>query len=174
MIRFFVRLLGFKSSVNEEISVRTDLETTERIVQYRRSWDSVESSKEPLSTFLYELPLITSCNILPPRHILNIVLLKGENGGSMSPEFTWDPFELSEQEYQEILPKLLDPDWSVLAPKIWRIRLPMKLDTEFDYIIDRLDWMMEVDIKHQAQSKEEQEKELREGAELRERCAQYL
>jgi hypothetical protein len=174
MIRSLARSLGFKSSVNEETSVRADLETTERIVQYRRSWYGVELLKEPLSTFLYELPHITSCNILPPRHILNIVLLKGENGGSMSPKFTWDPFELSEQEYQEILPQLLDPDWSVLAPKIWRLRLPIKLDTEFDYITDRLDWMMEVSIKHQVQSKEEQEKELREGTELRERCAQYL
>jgi hypothetical protein len=166
MIQFLARALGFKSSVNEETSVRADSATKGRIVQYSRSWYSVELLTEPLSTFLYELPYITSCNILPPRHILNIVLLKGEHGGSMSPKFTWEPFELSEQEYQEILPKLLDPDWLVLAPKIWRLRLPMKLDTAFDHITDRLDWMTEVSIKHQVQSKEEQEKERREGAEL--------
>jgi hypothetical protein len=160
--------------VNEETSVQADVETTERIVQYSRSWHSVEPLTEPLSTFLYELPYITSCNILPPRHILNMTLLKGEHGGSMSPTFTWDPFELSEQEYQETLPKLLDPDWSVLAPKIWRLRLPMKLDTEFDYITDRFEWMTKVSIKYQAESKEEQEKELREAAELQERCAQHL
>jgi hypothetical protein len=41
------------------------------------------------SIFLYDLPDLTACNVFPPLHILNILLLRGWAGGSMSPKFTW-------------------------------------------------------------------------------------
>ncbi|BCL38621.1 hypothetical protein NSMS1_50680 [Nostoc sp. MS1] len=70
----------------------------------------------------------------------------------------WQPFELSEQEYQEILPKLLNPNWAVLCKKLWRIRLPMKLDPEFDTIGDRYTWMALISEKHRVNSLAEAEK----------------
>jgi hypothetical protein len=175
MIRFLTRALGFKHSIDEEVSVRADLGTTERIVHYRKVGELIdEYVKEPLSTFLYDLPYITSCNIVPPRHLLNTILLKGKHGGSMSPRFTWEPFELSEQEYEEILPKLLNPDWSILAPKLWKLRLPMKVDRTFDDITDRHLWRVEVSAKYWSDPKEAEEKAARESAELLAKCTQYL
>lgn len=123
----------------------------ERTVKYSRRGEEWQCAdlEEALSVFLYEMPTVTIYNVFPPRHILNIFLLRGSAGGSVgSPRFTWEPFEISEYEYQTTLPKLLDPDWSVLYKKLWRIRLPMKLDPEFDEIVDRDVWMSEVCHKH--------------------------
>lgn len=54
--------------------------------------------------------------IFPPLHILNILLFRGWSGGSLGiPEYTWEPFELSEQAYQAVLPKIFNPDWSLVV-----------------------------------------------------------
>ncbi|ALF53399.1 hypothetical protein ACX27_11990 [Nostoc piscinale CENA21] len=124
----------------------------ERIVKYsRQDWCKCECGEreELLTTFLYDLPNLTACNIFPPLHILNILLLRGWAGGGMSPKFSWKAFEISELEYQEMLPKLLYPNWQILHKKLWRIRLPMKLDPEFDSIGDRYTWMALVSEKYQ-------------------------
>ncbi|MBD2035113.1 hypothetical protein H6F76_08735 [Leptolyngbya sp. FACHB-321] len=123
----------------------------ERIIRYsRKDWSHCECGdrEEPLSTFLYDLPILTACNVFPPLHILNVLLLRGWVGGSMSPRFSWQPFEIFEQEYQEVLPKLLYPDWAALSNKLWRIRALMKLDSEFDRVSDRDTWMALVGKKH--------------------------
>lgn len=130
----------------------------ERIVKYSRyGYAPPEENgerEEPLSTFLYDLPTSTDCNFVLPLHILNMVLLRGQMG-SLSPEFTWQPFELSEQEYQETLPKLLDPNWAVLRKKIWCFRLPMKHAPEFDHLMDRYEWMLAVCEKYGIKSLKE-------------------
>lgn len=130
----------------------------ERIIKYSR-WSFAPKydgdREEPFSTFLHDLPHLTACNVFPPLHILNVILLKGKAGGSLSPDFLWEPFEISKQEYQEILPKLLDPDWAVLRKKLWRFRLPMKHDPEFDNIADHYLWRTAVCEKHGAKSLEE-------------------
>jgi predicted nucleotidyltransferase len=141
----------FGSTARDE----SDIGAMERIIKYsRQEWSLCDCGdlEEPLSTFLYDLPNLTVCNVFPPLHILNILLLKGWVGGSMSPNFIWKPFEISEQEYQEILPKLLDPNWAVLCKKLWRIRLPMKIDPDFDGINDRDIWIELVSEKHRVKS----------------------
>lgn len=135
----------------------------ERIIKYSRQGErSLDADREEaLSIFLYELPGLTACNVFPPRHILNSLLRRGWAGGNLNrPFFTWKPFEISEQELQELLPKLLNPDWRVLSNKLWRIRLPMKIDPEFDDISDRHTWMKSVCKKHGTNSLEEAEQEI--------------
>lgn len=135
----------------------------ERIIQYSRQESrGVNAARAAaLSIFLYELPDLTACNVFPPRHILNTLLQRGWAGGNLNrPFFTWKPFEISEQELQELLPKLLNPDWRVLSNKLWRIRLPMKIDPEFDDITDRYAWMEAVCKKHGTNSLEEAEQEI--------------
>lgn len=151
----------------------------ERLVKYSRQREKwlCADRKEALSIFLYELPYLTAGNVFPPLHILNILLRRGWDGGSLSPRFIWEPFEISEQEYQELLPKLLDPDWEVLCKKLWRVRLPMKLDPKFDSITDRLTWLEAVSRKHGSKSleeaAEEQRKFFREHPEVMEKWHQY-
>jgi hypothetical protein len=135
------------------------LRAMERTVKYLSEWKS-DVQEETLSTFLYNLPYLTACNIFPPLHVLNIFLRKGQAGGSVSPRFTWQPFEISEQEYEEVLPKILNPDWAVLYKTLWRKRLPMKLDPTFDHINDRDAWIEAVAKKHGSKSLEEVEKEI--------------
>ena len=132
----------------------------ERIIKYSREWEE-GAYEDSLSTFLYQLPNLTSCNIFPPLHILNILLCRGWTGGSMSPRFIWEPFEISEQEYQETLPKLLKPDWETLCKKLWRIRHPMKVDSKFDHIVDRDIWMISVSQEYGSKSIEEAEEKAR-------------
>ncbi|MGG6267682.1 hypothetical protein ACQ4M3_11510 [Leptolyngbya sp. AN03gr2] len=131
----------------------------ERIIGYFRTGHAPSERngyrEEPLSTFLYDLPHLTICNVIPPLHILNAILLKGGAVGSHSPDFAWEPFKISEQEYQEILPKLLDPDWAILRKKLWLFRLPMRHDPEFHNIADQVTWMMAVLGKYGAKSSEE-------------------
>lgn len=134
-----------------------------RLIKYSRQRECVLDAEreEALSIFLYELPDLTACNIFPPRHILNSLLQRGWAGGNLNrPFFAWEPFEISEQEFQELLPKLLNPDWGVLSKKLWRIRLPMKIDPEFDDITDRHTWMESVCKKHGTNSLEEAESEI--------------
>lgn len=135
----------------------------EKIVKYSRQEESNLNTEreEALSIFLYELPDLTACNVFPPLHILNSLLQRGWAGGNLNrPFFAWEPFEISEPEFQELLPKLLDPDWRVLSNRLWRIRLPMKTDPEFDDITDRHTWMESVCKKHGTKSLEEAEQEI--------------
>jgi hypothetical protein len=129
----------------------------ERTVKYSRELYDRIDREEALSTFLYELPNLTACNIFPPLHILNTLLLRGWTGGNMGiPRFVWEPFEISDREYREILPKILNPNWALLCQKIWYIRLPMKLDNEFDEIDDRYLWMENISQKYRSSSYEEE------------------
>jgi len=152
----------------------------ERTVKYSSQGDEwlCADRKEALSIFLYELPDLTACNVFPPLHILNILLCRGWAGGNIGrPRFTWEPFEISEQEYQELLPKLLDPDWEVMCKKLWRIRLPMKHDPEFDDIADRYTWMETVCKKHGSKSFEEEAEKIqqfkKEHSDILEKWQQY-
>jgi hypothetical protein len=131
-----------------------------------------------LSVFLYEVPSVIAYNVFPPLHILNISLRNGRSGhGSHSPLFTWEPFEVSNQEYQELLPKLLNPDWEVIYEELWCYRLPMKLDSEFDHITDRYAWLDTVSQKYRKsveETFEEYHQFLEERPSIRDKWYQYL
>jgi hypothetical protein len=99
---------------------------------------------------VYDIPYFGACGVFPPLHLLNQLLLTGGSQGGMSPGATWQPFSLSEQEYQDLVAAV-----QTVAPKNLRRRaryadLPYKFDPSFDQHQDYFDWMSEVCAKHRA------------------------
>src|SRR5687767_13727051 len=59
--------------------------------------------EDSLLVLVYDIPYFGACGVFPPLHLLNQLLLRGGSQGGMSPGATWQPFSLSEQEYQDLV-----------------------------------------------------------------------
>src|SRR5258708_4282113 len=83
----------------------------ERIIKYRRheSHGPTESREAPLWAFFFDVPYLLVFGVFPPRHVLNSYLRIGGGDGGMSPGTSWEPFELTEDEYISVLPLVLKP-----------------------------------------------------------------
>lgn len=65
---------------------------------------------------LFDVPYFFSTkDIIPPRHILNDFLQRGINDAGMSGGCRWKPFELSENEYDELVEELLTEPFRELS-----------------------------------------------------------
>jgi hypothetical protein len=121
-----------------------------------------EPREAPLWAFFYDIPYLAACGIFPPRHLLNFRLGSGGGDGGMGPGASWEPFELSEAEYGEVLPYVLDPERASLALYARYPDQQWQLDPMFDHYTDWSDWLTAVCAKHReayhararAQSKE--------------------
>jgi hypothetical protein len=120
-----------------------------RVRYVRHEFHGPASKREnSLLAFIYDIPYLGACGIFPPLHLLNQILLKGGSTGGMSPGATWEPFSLSEQEYQELVEAI-----RCVPPKELRRRArfaasPYKFDPAFDHHQDYMVWMREVCAKH--------------------------
>lgn len=118
---------------------------TERQVDYVRIEDrgSPEARRAPLWAFLMDLPYFGACGIFPPLHHLNAILKSGTHVGA-----TWEPFELSEEEYQNVLPRLVNPDANLLAQYSryeWQV---FEVDPDLDKFTDFAEWQRRACEKH--------------------------
>ena len=59
--------------------------------------------KDLLPDFILKIPYCIFMNFIPSKKALNEVLDSGSAGGGMGTGFYWEPFTLSEQEYQEVI-----------------------------------------------------------------------
>lgn len=122
-----------------------------RVAYTRHEFRGRDSKREDsLLALVYDIPYFGACGVFPPLHLLNQLLLRGGSEGGMSPGATWQPFSLSEQEYQDLVTAV-----STVAPKHLRKRaryahLPYRFDPSFDRHQDYADWMMEVCAKHRS------------------------
>lgn len=118
---------------------------TNRIVKY---WEEEhgrgdEPREAPLWQFLRALPYLGACGIFPPCHLLNEVLRGGRAGGGMSPGAHWDPFEITQAEYDAVMPLILTPpepsrfEWEVF-----------QRDPELDQFSTYQEWMRAAAAKH--------------------------
>ena len=76
-----------------------------RIVRYKQSeylmpWKW--RKKNPVYRFILDIPYALYFSIVPGRDALNEVLRSGSAGGVMGTGLYWDPFEVAEEEYEEI------------------------------------------------------------------------
>jgi len=62
-----------------------------------------EERKEILHRFLLDIPYLLYFGVIPSRPAINEVLLSGGGDGGMSPGSSWDPFEISVEEYEEVV-----------------------------------------------------------------------
>jgi hypothetical protein len=125
-------------------------ETVSRIITYERHefHGPSETRTAPLEVFVYDVPHLDACGVFPPHHILNQILLSGGGDGGMSPGASWEPFEMSTEEYAALLPRVLKPDLDAVRTLSRFGHAAWKLDPEFDEIEDRLDWLKAVCDKH--------------------------
>lgn len=62
-----------------------------------------EHRNELLAYFLLDVPYLLYFGVIPSREAINQVLATGGGGGGMSPGASWLPFEISDEEYWEVV-----------------------------------------------------------------------
>ncbi|MFO0956996.1 MAG: hypothetical protein U0800_05950 [Isosphaeraceae bacterium] len=107
-----------------------------------------------LLVFVYDASF-DACGVFPPLHLLNELLLKGGSTGGMSPGTTWEPFSLSESEYEDLQIALRTvPPKSLRREARWP-GVGFKFDPSFDHHRDYFAWMADVCDKYRDAHHEE-------------------
>ena len=79
----------------------------------------------PLEYFLLNTPLffyeLKAFGVIPPLHILNEKLILGEQDSGMGGACNWKPFQVTEEEYVELVESLLtNPELEIIEDKeLW-------------------------------------------------------
>jgi hypothetical protein len=76
-----------------------------RYFRHHGMWhgDRADPMENSLLAFVYDIPYFGACGVFPPFHLLNQQLRRGGSHGGMSPGATWEPFELSPEEYRDLV-----------------------------------------------------------------------
>jgi hypothetical protein len=140
------KLLAIILIVASSSAVGADMKTVE-YVRHEYHGDPERRSAE-LPVLVYDIPYFGACGIFPPHHILNEFLLTGGGDGGMSPGASWKPFELSREEYDELVQavKLLDPQ--SLGERARYTLVKFDFDSSFDHIDKWEHWVEAVCQKH--------------------------
>jgi hypothetical protein len=93
-----------------------------------------------LLTLVYDIPYFSACGIFPPLHIANEIFSKGTSGGGMSPGTDWEPFTLSEPEYQTLVEDVQCTPVEEIKPFARYAHIKFKFDHSLDGIATRYDW----------------------------------
>jgi hypothetical protein len=114
-----------------------------RIIKYTRHepHHEQEDREAPLSTFVYDVPYLGGCGIFPPLHILNQILENGGGDAGMSPSASWEPFYLTENEYDELCGVIEKLDPQSLYESARFCDAKFRLDHDLDHIQDRFAWL---------------------------------
>lgn len=124
-----------------------------RVVNYKTHWSYRGRSvkrQAVLSQFVFDiLNLMNTTGVIPPLVVLNSVLETGGSSGGMSPGTTWKPFEITEEEYKELVKELLEVDLSSIRanhPYIYFNRIIV--DEELNQYTDHISWLKESHSKY--------------------------
>lgn len=121
---------------------------TERVVKYTRLDDRgpASSVEAPLWGFLLDVPYLGAAGIFPPLHLLNQVLMAG--GKKWVTGATWEPFQITAEEYKEAIPNILVPPSALLerySRTPWQV---FELDPDLDDCADYESWLKKAMQKH--------------------------
>ena len=121
-----------------------------RIVRYTRHEPHglPEQREAPLSVFVYDVPYLPASGLLPPLHLLSPLLMSGGSEGGMGPGATWEPFNLSISEYEELVASLATQSASEVSQRARYAEVPLAVDPSFDHINDRFAWAKAVMEAH--------------------------
>lgn len=101
-----------------------------------------------LLAFVYDIPHLGACGIFPPLHILNEILRSGGGDGGMSPGAIWTPFEITEEEYEELTNEIGSTKPEELKHLARYCNIQFEFDPDFNSVKDRFKWMEAVCEKH--------------------------
>jgi hypothetical protein len=115
----------------------------ERLIKYQRHEFRypTEPREAPLWAFFFDVPYLLVFGVFPPRRVLNSHLRSGGGDGGMSPGASWQPFELTEDGYNSVLPLVLKPDHARLRTLVRYPLDEVTLDPEFDGCKDLPGWL---------------------------------
>jgi len=121
-----------------------------RVIEYERHelYGEPEKRSAELSAFVYDIPYFGACGIFPPFHIANEIFQSGGSEGGMSPGATWEPFQLTKDEYDKLVKaiRILNP--KTLGDKARFKWVKFEFDSSFDHITRWDDWLFSVCEKH--------------------------
>jgi len=67
-------------------------------------WEQFSQEKRALlADFIEDIPYLMFARVIPSRETINEVLLSGDQGGGMGPGAKWEPFQIAEDEYEEVV-----------------------------------------------------------------------
>jgi hypothetical protein len=81
-----------------------------RRVKYTKYWAYAgrgQKAEGSVADLVLDIPYLMPWGVIPPLHVLNEHLLTGGDTGGMSPGTKWKPFQVTEQEYVELVNYLL-------------------------------------------------------------------
>ena len=121
-----------------------------RIINYERT--ELHGDNEPvendLLSFVYDVPYFGACGIFPPFKIANSIFLSGGGDGGMSPGAIWSPFDITEDEYKELVEGIKKTSLKDISKKVRYGDIKFEFDPDFDHIQDHIDWLTAVCNKH--------------------------
>jgi hypothetical protein len=121
-----------------------------RTIRYERIefHGDIEVVENNLLCFIYDIPYIGACGIFPPLHICNEIFSKGGGTGGMGPGATWEPFIITEEEYNELKKKIITTPLELIKNTARYCEVQFEFDVDFDNIRDMSKWLRMVCNKH--------------------------
>jgi len=121
-----------------------------RTIRYEREefHGDPEVCEASLLMFVYDIPYFDACGVFPPFHIINEIFSRGRAGGGMSPGTKWEPFTISQDEYDDLLAAVKSTPLEQIRPYARFVLVPWKFDPSFDHIPTRAQWSKAVCGKH--------------------------
>jgi hypothetical protein len=122
-----------------------------RTVRYKRHeyhWPYPQRRNASLIVLVYDIPYFGACGIFPPLHVCNWYFSSGGGDGGMSPGASWEPFEISADEYAELVEAVRTLDPGTIADQARYTSGKFAFDDAFDGIADPLEWYKAVCDKH--------------------------
>lgn len=135
-----------KEILKERVSISEKL----RMIEYTRHefHGEPQECKASLVNFVYDIPYFSACGIFPPFHIINQIFDSGGGQGGMGSGAIWKPFKIEKEEYDGLVKAIKDSDIKEIEKKSRYARVPMKFDSSYDHIADRIQWVSEVCKKY--------------------------
>lgn len=118
-----------------------------RAYEFNKGFEERESS---LLVFIYDVPYIDACGILPSHYILNQILIEGGDEGGMGPGATWIPFTLTSQQYNELVHDIESRPPTTFNEQVRFGYIQFARDPSLDYITDRFEWFQAACKKHRS------------------------
>lgn len=137
-----------------------------RRVQYEHTHfrEDNESCEASLLEFLFDIPYFPPCGVFPPFHLLNQFLSAGGSEGGMSPGAIWEPFTVTQEEYEQVVGAIESTPLSdIKRYALYAFAKPV-FDPELDGFATYSPWMRAACQKHRARYHREMEARIQKGA----------
>lgn len=84
--------------------------------------EGVHQREGTLVSLLESIPYLLTSGLIPPRSVLNEILRRGEVNAGMSGGCRWAPFELSQEDWQDLVREfeaIPAPGYRFVSPPAW-------------------------------------------------------